>query len=129
MMKRYEFQLCAAIHTHSLLWTSKSINTLIAEDFICADIPDPIQEPQLYQLVIQHQIYWYQRDLCDLRIYDSFHCAKGLISQKKHTNDHMNSDTHIDSSKKKIDSLFPMHHNSYYSGELISICNIVQVEV
>ena len=52
-----------------------------------------------------------------------------LISQKKHTNDYINSDTHIDGSKKKINRLFPMYYDSYYSGELMSMCNIAQVEV
>src|SRR2546421_2606370 len=37
MIKRHEFQLRAAIHTHSLLWTQRTIDELIAEDYIRAD--------------------------------------------------------------------------------------------
>ena len=91
IVERHEFQLRAAIHTHSLLWTLKSIDTLIAEDFICADILDPIQEPKLYQLVMQHQIHRCQRDLCGLGTYDGFRCAKGFpadLSEKTYQRPH-----------------------------------------
>jgi hypothetical protein len=52
-----------------------------------------------------------------------------LISQRKHTSDHMNSDTPIDGSKKKIAGLSPMHLDSYYSGKLMSMCSIALPEV
>ena len=42
MAERHEFQLHGAIHTHSVLWTEKSIETLIAENYIRADILDPV---------------------------------------------------------------------------------------
>jgi hypothetical protein len=46
------------------MWTQKSIPEMIAEGFIRADLPDPILEPELHQLVIAHQIHTCQRHLC-----------------------------------------------------------------
>ena len=80
-MERREFQLRAAIHTHSLLWTEKSIDQLITEDFIRADIPDPIEEPLLYHLVIQHQIHQCHQDLCGGNAVDNNHCTKGFPAE------------------------------------------------
>ena len=90
-MERHEFQLRAAIHTHSLLWTEKSIDQLIAEDFIRADIPDPIEEPLLYHLVIQHQIHQCRQDLCGGNAVDDNRCTKGFpaeLSEKTYQRPH-----------------------------------------
>ena len=80
MVERHEFQQHGAIHTHSVLWTEKSIEALIAEDFIRADIPDPIREPRLHHLVMQHQIHRCDRNLCGLRRYDNC-CTKGFPAE------------------------------------------------
>ena len=45
MVKQHEFQLRTAIHTHSVLWVEKSIETLIMENYIYTDVPDPVREP------------------------------------------------------------------------------------
>jgi hypothetical protein len=55
--ERVEFQNRGAPHTHSILWVEKSINEMIAENLIRSDLPDPILEPELYQLVVTHQIH------------------------------------------------------------------------
>jgi hypothetical protein len=52
MVTRMEFQLRGAIHSHIMLWVSKTIPQMINEKFIRADIPDPNIEPELYHLVI-----------------------------------------------------------------------------
>jgi hypothetical protein len=70
MIERHEFQLRATIHTHSLLWTQRTIDELIAENYIRADVPDPILKPKLHALVLKHQIhscahYNYRRDRRD----------------------------------------------------------------
>jgi Helitron helicase-like domain at N-terminus len=61
---RFEFQLRQAIHTHMLLWIERSMPELIQNNYIRADIPDPIKEKELYDLVITHQIHTYQLHLC-----------------------------------------------------------------
>ncbi len=53
----YEFQNRGAIHTHGVAWVEKSISELISSNIIRADLPDPITEPELYNLVKTHQIY------------------------------------------------------------------------
>ena len=63
-VRRYEFQLRQAIHSHMLFWTEKSIAELIEERYIRAEIPDPILEPELHSLVIAHQIHTCYPHLC-----------------------------------------------------------------
>ena len=55
--ERVEFQNRGAPHTHSTIWVEKSIDEMIAENLIRSDLPDPILEPELYQLVVTHQIH------------------------------------------------------------------------
>src|SRR5216117_2441803 len=57
MVIRYEFQLRQAIHSHMLLWTEYDIEELISRNYIRADIPDRNREPELYDLVMAHQIH------------------------------------------------------------------------
>ena len=64
LVERYEFQLRQAIHTHMLLWVEKGIPELIQENFVRADVPDPHSEPELYELVMQHQIHTCKPHLC-----------------------------------------------------------------
>ena len=52
-----EFQNKDAIHIHGIAWLNKSIPELIASNKIRADMPDPITEPKLYQLVKKHQVH------------------------------------------------------------------------
>src|SRR2546430_12892168 len=78
MIERHEFQLRAAIHTHSLLWTQRTIDELIAEDYIRADLPDPILEPELHTLVQQNQIHSCANHSCRLGRRDDEPCRKGF---------------------------------------------------
>src|SRR5436305_6569541 len=78
MIERHEFQLRGAIHTHSLLWTLRTIDELIAEDYIRADLPDPILEPELHRLVQQHQIHNCTNQSCRLGQRDDEPCRKGF---------------------------------------------------
>lgn len=55
--ERVEFQNRGASHTHTILWVEKSIIEMIEENLIRADLPDQNLEPELYQLVITHQIH------------------------------------------------------------------------
>ena len=55
--ERDEFQNKGAIHTHEVAWLDKLIPELIALNAIRADMPDPITEPELYQLVKKHQVH------------------------------------------------------------------------
>jgi hypothetical protein len=55
--ERVEFQNRGAPHTHTILWVEKSITEMIEENLIRSDIPDPDLEPELYRLVISHQIH------------------------------------------------------------------------
>src|SRR5262249_10307640 len=45
---RKEFQRRSMTHVHDLYWTTKTIPQLIRENYIRADIPDPLLEPELY---------------------------------------------------------------------------------
>ena len=42
---------------HTCLWVSASIDEMIANNVIRADLPDPDLEPELYNYVKQHQIH------------------------------------------------------------------------
>ena len=57
--ERDEFQNRGAIHTHGVAWLEKSISELISSNVIRADLPDPNNEPELYNLVKTHQIHYY----------------------------------------------------------------------
>ncbi|GBB97610.1 hypothetical protein RclHR1_30110001 [Rhizophagus clarus] len=60
--ERIEFQNRGAAHIHGCLWTTKSINNMIKDNVIRADLPDSEKESELYKLVKTHQIH-----TCDLR--------------------------------------------------------------
>ena len=77
---RHEFQLRQAIHSHMLMWTSKSIPQLINENYIRADMPDPILEPELYHLVKSHQMHTCRPELCGRSMTDADlpSCRKGF---------------------------------------------------
>jgi len=55
--ERVEFQNRGAPHTHTILWVEKSTIQMIEENLIRSDLPDPNLEPELYQLVLTHQIH------------------------------------------------------------------------
>jgi Helitron helicase-like domain at N-terminus len=61
---RHEFQLRQAIHTHMLLWVEVTIEEMIERKFVRADLPDPQQEPELYQAVMAHQIHTCREHIC-----------------------------------------------------------------
>lgn len=81
LVERHEFQLRGAIHTHSLLWSEKSQQELIQLDFIRADVPDPITEPELYRLVMMHQIHRCDNRLCGGGDSTLGPCRKGFPAQ------------------------------------------------
>ena len=62
--ERVEFQNRGAPHTHTILWVEKSITQMIEENLIRADLPDPNLEPELYQLVLTHQIHTCRSGKC-----------------------------------------------------------------
>jgi hypothetical protein len=55
--ERIEFQNRGAAHIHGCYWTTKSINYMIENNIIRSDIPNPEQEPELYQKVLTYQIH------------------------------------------------------------------------
>ena len=53
-----EYQKTGLPHLHSVWWLEEKIQS--AEDldkFICAEIPDPLEEPELYALVVKYQLH------------------------------------------------------------------------
>src|SRR5579859_744611 len=89
LVERYEFQLRQAIHTHMLLWVEKSISEMIRDNYVRADIPDPKREPELYELVMQHQIHTCKPHLCGSNnaTPQSHPCRKGFpqpLASKTH---------------------------------------------
>jgi hypothetical protein len=64
LIERFEFQLRGAIHSHCLLWTEKSVTELLQSGFIRADIPDPVKEPKLHDLVMKYQIHKCKDTIC-----------------------------------------------------------------
>src|SRR5439155_22789816 len=73
-------QLSQASHAHMLFWTEKSIDELIEERYIRAEIPDPILESELHSLVIVHQIHTCYPHMCGRSMSDpeSLLCRKGF---------------------------------------------------
>jgi hypothetical protein len=55
--ERVEFQNRGAAHTHSIYWTSKTIEQMINENLIRTDLPDPNTEPELFEKVKANQIH------------------------------------------------------------------------
>ena len=64
MVTRMEFQLRGAIHSHLMLWVSKTIPEMVEERFIRADLPDPDDEPELYDLVVKYQLHECKAHIC-----------------------------------------------------------------
>lgn len=75
---RFEFQNRQAIHTHSALWTQKSCEELIRQNYIRANIPCPIQEPELHEKVISHQIHVCRQNRCGGPAPPGSKCEKGF---------------------------------------------------
>jgi len=76
--ERDEFQNRGAIHTHGIAFVEKSINDLVLENVIRADLPDPNLEPELYQKVITHQIHHCQEYHCGGPPRPGSRCSKGF---------------------------------------------------
>jgi hypothetical protein len=83
-VERHEFQQRGAIHTHSLLWVQRSMEDLISEDFIRADVPDAENEPELHQLVMRHQIHTCSQQLCRKDCNNALQCRKGFPADLSH---------------------------------------------
>ena len=74
--ERDEFQNRGAIHTHGIAWLSLNIPSLIAKNIIRADVPDPEQEPELYDLVMKHQIHTCNPQKCGGPLPNGMQCRK-----------------------------------------------------
>ncbi|CAB4437325.1 unnamed protein product [Rhizophagus irregularis] len=55
--ERIGFQNRGAPHTHTILWVEKTIDKMINENIVRSTLPNPKLEPELYQLVVNHQIH------------------------------------------------------------------------
>jgi hypothetical protein len=75
---RKEFQKRQMLHVHDLLWTTSTITMLIAINFIRADIPDPENESELYELVIKYQIHKCNARYCGGPPPPGMTCRKGF---------------------------------------------------
>ena len=64
LVTRIEFQLRGAIHSHSMLWVGKSIDQMITERYVRADLPDPEREPLLAALVEKFMIHRCVPNIC-----------------------------------------------------------------
>lgn len=62
--ERVEFQNRGAAHTHSCIWVSKNTQDMITDHTIRSDLPDADLEPELYRLVLQHQIHTCSPEKC-----------------------------------------------------------------
>ncbi len=88
LIERQEFQQRGAIHSHCLLWCEKSVDQLIEESFIRADVPDPKLEPLLYELVIKFQIHACKETLCGGPQAPTGQCRKGFPAPLSSTTHH-----------------------------------------
>src|SRR3954462_10042106 len=66
------------LHIHDLYWTSMSISQLIQDNYIRADMPDPIQEPELFHLVNRYQRHTCRPHLCGGPAPSGMVCRKGF---------------------------------------------------
>jgi Helitron helicase-like domain at N-terminus len=87
MLERFEFQLRGAIHSHWLLWSEKPISQLMEENYIRADITDPIREPQLHALVMKYQIHRCWVNICGGPEVNG-KCSKGFPCDVSETTHH-----------------------------------------
>jgi len=76
--ERDEFQNRGAIHTHGIAFVEKSINELILNNVIRADLPDPNLEPELHQKVLSHQIHHCRESHCGGPPAPGKRCSKGF---------------------------------------------------
>ena len=86
---RIEFQNRGAAHVHGCYWTTKSIDYMIQNNIIRSDLPDPQQEPELYQKVSTYQIHRCDPFKCGGPAPPGEQCKKGFPWQFSDT-------THID---------------------------------
>ena len=78
LIERQEFQNRGAIHSHDLLWCEKSVEQLINESYIRADVPDPNMELLLHELIIKFQIHTCKDTLCGGPQAPTGQCRKGF---------------------------------------------------
>jgi hypothetical protein len=76
--ERDEFQNRGAIHTHGVAWVEKPIDELIELNVIRADVPNPIHEPELYELVTKFQIHHCRPEMCNGPCAPGERCSKGF---------------------------------------------------
>ena len=88
LIERFEFQLRGAIHSHCLLWSEKPIHQLIKENYIRADIPDPVKEPRLHALVMKYQIHRCRDNICGGPGANG-KCSKGFPCEISETTHHV----------------------------------------
>jgi len=56
-MYSIEWQKRGLPHAHILLWLREKIPPSNIDSYICAEIPDPHQDPQLYEIVTSHMVH------------------------------------------------------------------------
>jgi hypothetical protein len=76
--ERDENQQRAATHTHGCAFVSKSIPDMIQVNVIRADLPDPITEKPLHDVVHAHQIHTCSEHLCGGPAEPGKKCRKGF---------------------------------------------------
>ncbi|GBB91205.1 hypothetical protein RclHR1_01840002 [Rhizophagus clarus] len=59
-------------------WVEKSIDELIEVNVIRADVPDPIHEPELYELVTKFQIHHCRPEICNGPCAPGERCSNGF---------------------------------------------------
>ena len=102
--ERDEFQNRGTIHTYGFTYTEKKIPELIEKETIRADMPDPITEPILHQLVSTYQIHRCDKEKCGGPGTDTKPCKKGFPQPlSTHTYCKPNSKRYIYKRTKEID--------------------------
>lgn len=91
---RIEFQNRGAAHIHGCYWTTKSIEYMIENNIIRADLPDSELEPELYQKVLTYQIHRCDPLKCGGPVLPGEQCKKGFPRQFSNT-------THIDQNSNR----------------------------
>jgi len=76
--ERNEFQNRGAVHAHSCVWVTESIEDMIRNNVVRSDLPDPELEPELYNLVIKHQIHTCHSNKCGGYMTNGQTCKKGF---------------------------------------------------
>ncbi|GBB84746.1 hypothetical protein RclHR1_11310003 [Rhizophagus clarus] len=100
-----------AIHTHGIAFLEKSIDELIQNNTIRADLPNPELEPELYQKVLAHQIHHCQAHHCGGPPAPGERCSKGFSQPlSNHTYEDENTLRYIYKRTKEEDRWVVPYH-------------------